>query len=160
MFYISSTLEILNFFKINTDYDDKYKSTDSGSSNKCTEQLNIDKTEEDKENCATVGKWSRNAILSLIELFKANYKNFQDTSIKNEQVWMKIAKEMHERSFKYTKAQVENKLKYLKQRCMKKNMSSKSTDESPIVFDYFLEFDEIFGSKPSIKPLHHLPNYK
>ncbi|CAL1671733.1 unnamed protein product [Lasius platythorax] len=32
-------------------------------------------------------------------------------------------------------------------------MGNKSTGQSPFVFDYFLEFDDIFGSKPSVKPL-------
>lgn len=32
-------------------------------------------------------------------------------------------------------------------------MGNKSSGQSPIVFDYFLEFDDIFGSKPSVKPL-------
>lgn len=62
---------------------------------------------------------------------------------------------MNERGFTYTKIQIENKFKYLKQRYIKKkdNMGNKSTGQSPIVFDYFLEFEEIFGSKPSVKPL-------
>lgn len=158
MFYVTPTLEVLNFFKIKiADCDDTYKSIECKSINESAEQFNIiDNTEEEnKENYSTVGKWGRNAILLLIELFKDNYKDFKDTSIKNEHVWTKIAQEMNKQGFKFTKIQVENKFKYLKQRYMKKkdNMGNKSTGESPIVFDYFLEFDEIFGSKPSVKPL-------
>lgn len=144
MFYISPTLEVLQFFKIKMTACDDTNNTVNN------------KEEENKENCPIVGKWNRNAILSLIESFKENYKDFKDTSIKNDHVWAKITKEINERSFKYTKVQTENKFKYLKQRYIKKkdNMSNKSTGESyPITFDYFLEFDEIFGSKPSVKPL-------
>lgn len=149
----------MNFFKIKiSDCDNATTSTNYDSTSESIKEFNtsINSVEEsNKENCTTIGKWNRNAILSLIELFKENYNNFKSTSIKNEQVWNEITKKMNERGFKYTKAQIENKFKYLKQRYIKKkdNMGNKSTYESPIVFDYFLEFDEIFGSKPSVKPL-------
>jgi len=118
-------------------------------------EFNTYNTEESNKENRILEKWDRSAILSLIELFKRNYDNFKSTSIKNEHVWMEITNKMNERGFKFSKTQIENKFKYLKQRYIKKkdNMGNKSTGESPMIFDYFLEFDEIFGSKPSVTPL-------
>lgn len=114
MFYITPTLEVLNFLKIKkTDCDNA--STDCESTSESMKKLNENHNikENNKENC-TVGKWDRNAILFLIKLFKENYNNFKSTSMKNEHVWIQITKKMNERSFTHTKIQIENKFKYLK----------------------------------------------
>ncbi|KAJ3661720.1 hypothetical protein Zmor_006107 [Zophobas morio] len=57
--------------------------------------------------------------------------------------------------YSYTKAQVENKFKYLKGRYIKRkdNMGSRGTGESPVSFEYFDEFDAIFGDKPNVRPI-------
>lgn len=94
MFYITPTLEVLNFLKIKTtNYDNTYESIDSESTSESMKKFNeIDNIKESNKENFTVGKWNRNAILSLIELFKENYNNFKSTFIKNEQVWIEITK--------------------------------------------------------------------
>lgn len=78
------------------------------------------------------------------------------TSSRNSLVWNNITADINKEGFNYTKKQVENKFKYLKHKYTKKkeNMGDNATGASNFVFDYFDEFDEIFGDKPSIKPTH------
>lgn len=103
---------------------------------------------------ASVGKWSRKPILLLIHFYKENFNRMCGTSVKNTVVWDDITKGINKEGFNYTKKQVENKFKYLKQKYTKKkeNMGNKASGASPINFDYFDEFNEIFSEKPAITP--------
>ncbi|KAI4461112.1 phage integrase-related [Holotrichia oblita] len=99
-------------------------------------------------------QWDRQAILLLISLYKDHHKDFKNTSIKNEKVWGSIKEKFDAEGFKYSKTQIENKFKYLKARYIKKkdNEGSKRTGASPISFEYFDDFDEIFGKNPNVTP--------
>lgn len=100
-------------------------------------------------------RWDRTAINYLITFYKENINNFKSTTMKNEHVWKIITDKMRDSGYNYSKAQVENKFKYLKSRYIKKkdNMSCRGTGESPVVFDYFDEFDDMFGKNHNIEPI-------
>lgn len=55
----------------------------------------------------------------------------------------------------HTPQEVQNKFKYLKQRYIKKkdNMGPRSTGSKPFHFDFYEEFDEMFGKDPNIQPI-------
>lgn len=98
--------------------------------------------------------WSAFAIKCLINAYKENETLFKDSSLKREKVWKIISNNMLENGFNYSHTQCENKFKYLKHRYVKKkdNMSSKSSGAEAINFNYFEEFEEIFGKKTNISP--------
>lgn len=96
-------------------------------------------------------KWSRSHILKLISLYQKQQKDFLCSTIKNEKVWKHISNEME----CFTAKQCSDKLKYLKPKYMKKkdNMGPGSSGAEFYRFEYFDEFNEIFGKKPNITPV-------
>lgn len=149
MFYVTPSIEVINFFSPEKEnVPPECHIENSGTINIENQEASTSTSE------ATVGKWSRRAILHLIENYKNNFPRMCGTSVKNAIVWRDITEALNSEGFKYTKKQVENKFKYLKQKYIKKrdNMGDKHTGASPVEFDYFNEFDEIFGEKPSVEP--------
>lgn len=69
----------------------------------------------------------------------------------NFQVWHNISKQISSHDAR----QCENKFKCLKAKYSKKidNMSSKSSDAGAVSFEYFDEFDQIFGKQPIVTPV-------
>ncbi|KAK9680703.1 Myb/SANT-like DNA-binding domain [Popillia japonica] len=125
LMYIDPTKELLEFFNI--------AKLEEGEP--CSSQAT--------QSSSTVlcPRWDRTAINYLITFYKENINNFKSTTMKNEHVWKIITDKMRDSGYNYSKAQVENKFKYLKSRYIKKkdNMSCRGTGESPVVFDYFDE---------------------
>lgn len=152
MFYITPTPEVLNFFKINDESSKDDVILIEGDS---TNDSELSVTPSTSASVRMVSQqWSRQAILLLINFYKDHQKLFLDMSIKNEKVWNLISEKLSEEGFNYTKSQVENKFKYLRARYTKKkdNMGDKQSGKSPVSFEYFEEFDEIFGKRPNITP--------
>lgn len=58
--------------------------------------------------------WTRKATSLLISLRSKYENNFNDSTTRNEQVWLKVCKDMEKEGHIYTATQVENKFKYLK----------------------------------------------
>lgn len=94
--------------------------------------------------------WTREEILTLISLYKKYQQSFRSTTVKNDKIWQQIASELKT----HTHEQCKNKFKYLKQKYTEKkdNMGPRKTGEKNIKFDYFHEFDELFGSDANINP--------
>lgn len=95
--------------------------------------------------------WSKEDILTLIQLYKKHDKLFKSSSLKNDKVWGYISQEMKS----HTSEQCKNKWKYLKAKYMEKkdNMGIKSTGSKFIKFEFFKEFDDIFGKEPNVVPV-------
>ena len=119
------------------------------------EEIENIQDQEAEESGGERKAWSRKAIILLIELYKKYQKEFRNTTIKNGKVWDKIKQTMSSNGFQYTTIQIENKFKYLKARYVKvkDNGGTRGTGESPIRFQYFEEFDDIFACSPNIKPV-------
>ncbi|KAF5275767.1 hypothetical protein FQR65_LT16541 [Abscondita terminalis] len=96
-------------------------------------------------------QWSKQNIRQLISCYARFENDFKSTKIKNEVVWKTIAKEIGG----YTSKQCSDKFKYLKQKYIKKkdNMGTHNTGDAYYKFDYFNEFDDIFGKKPNVLPV-------
>lgn len=155
------TQELLTFFEINavTEQEEAADEASNGVTYCGESQCESGKTQytsgKKQSEPMQHQSWNRQAILLLISLYKEHQKCFKDTSMKNEKVWNMISEKFKAEGFCYTKVQCENKFKYLKSRYIKRkdNMGDKGTGESPCSFDYYKEFDEIFGDKPNIKPI-------
>lgn len=94
--------------------------------------------------------WTRTQVLQLIASYKKFQHLFDSSTIRNEIVWKKIANDMGH----HTGVETKNKFKYLKSRYTKKkdNMSIRSTGASALQFEFYEEFDEMFGNDPNIVP--------
>lgn len=115
-----------------------------------------EETDSDSTSCSKhVKVWSRKAILTLIDLYGKYPHKFQNTLEKNDKVWQLLTAEMRNRGVYVTATQCRDKRKYLKMRYMKKkdNMGAKSSGSACINFEYFDEFDELFGKDHNVKPL-------
>lgn len=95
--------------------------------------------------------WSREEILSLINLYEEYEKKFKSTTIKNDKVWQEISTKIPS----HTWEQCKNKFKYLKSKYIEKkdNMGAKATGAKAIRFDYFDEMEKIFGQHPNVAPV-------
>ncbi|KAF5277519.1 hypothetical protein FQR65_LT15981 [Abscondita terminalis] len=100
-------------------------------------------------------KWSRSAILKLIELRQKYDEQFQSTTKKNDSVWQQLATDMQQQDFEVTPVQCQDKWKYLKcnYNAKKDNMSSRCTGEKTIRFEFFSEMDEFLGKKHNVQPV-------
>ena len=98
--------------------------------------------------------WPREAILELIDQYKSHQELFKSTTMKKAKVWTLIQQKLQESGFRYSGSQCESKFKYLKARYIKKkeNVGTQGTGQSPLKFDYFHEFDNIFGKKANVIP--------
>jgi hypothetical protein len=99
--------------------------------------------------------WSRNATLSLINLYSQHESKFRSTTIKNDSVWRMIEIEMKKDNFNYTANQCKDKFKYFKIRYTKKidNMrSDRNSGAAAQKFEFLEEMDAIFAKKPNINP--------
>ncbi|CAH0556428.1 unnamed protein product [Brassicogethes aeneus] len=96
-------------------------------------------------------KWTHEAIMCLINLYKKHQNDFALTKYKNDKVWGWISNELNANSLQYTA----NQCKYLKAKYVQKkdNMKSTSSGEACVKFKYFNELDAIFGTKPNVKPV-------
>lgn len=162
-FYITPTSEVLDFFglsfpsckKAESNTNEQPMETNSPTTSLAVEDIQSSSFNESSlDKSAAIGKWNRKSILLLIAFYKENFHRMCGTSVRNAIVWSAITSAINNEGFNYTKKQVENKFKYLKQKYIKKkeNMGDKASGASPIVFDYFQEFNEIFGEKPSVTP--------
>lgn len=99
-------------------------------------------------------KWTHEALLCLISLYKDHLKEFLSTTEKNDKVWNRVSLELIGHGFQYTANQCKFKFKYLKCKYMQKkdNMKNTSTGQACIKFQYFNQMDEIFGSKANVNP--------
>ncbi|CAH1106748.1 unnamed protein product [Psylliodes chrysocephalus] len=95
--------------------------------------------------------WSREEILSLINLYEEYEKKFKSTTIKNDKVWQEISSKIPS----HTWEQCKNKFKYLKSKYIEKkdNMGAKATGAKAIRFDYFDKMEKIFRQHPNVAPV-------
>lgn len=109
------------------------------------------------KNSGTKGeRWSTDATLFLIDQWQKNSSKFTSTTIRNEEVWKKIVKELeHADLFKYTWKQAEDKWKNLRKAYMKvkDNQGDKSSGAAKMTCKFYDELDEIFRKSPSVKPI-------
>jgi hypothetical protein len=123
-----------------------------------------DKTSNDESSkCASTSyqtdlpdinnRWEHKAILMLIDQYKSSLSLFTSTSVRNDVVWKSISAKLHENGFKYNRTQCENKFKNLKRQYQKKIDSMRNTGAASVKFEYFSQFDEIFGKKPNVNPI-------
>lgn len=100
-------------------------------------------------------RWNHYAVLSMIEAYRLNMPLFLNQAVKNNMVWEKIRIKLAESNFNYTRKQIITKFKYLKKLYVEKkdNMGPKSTGQSPLDFEFFEEFDDLFSKKPNIIPV-------
>lgn len=108
---------------------------------------------ETKENVYVSNRWEHKAILMLISEYKAALSLFSSSSVRNDVAWKSISSKLCENGYKSTTTQCENKFKNLKRQYQKKIDSMRNTGAAAVKFDYFSEFDDIFGKKPSTKPV-------
>lgn len=135
VFFVTPTKELATFFNINIH-------------NKDTVPHTVFTNPQEEPGRVT---WTKVDIIKLINLYKKYQPSFKSTTIKNEKVWQSIALQLES----HTAEQCKNKFKYLKSKYMEKrdNMGSKATGSKALKFDYFDEFQDIFGSDPNVEPL-------
>lgn len=111
--------------------------------------------ETDSKNENKRVKWSKNAILMLINLRNEYDDEFKSTTNKNEVSWKRIAEELKINGFNMTATQCNDKWRYLKAKytAAKDNRGDKGTGEAPIDFSYYEQMDKFLGKKHSIKPI-------
>lgn len=100
-------------------------------------------------------KWSRDATLFLIDQWQNNSSKFACTTIRNEEVWKTIVKELENAGFSgYTWKQPEDKWKNLRKRYMKvkDNQGDKSSGAEKITCKFYEKLDNIFRNSPSVQP--------
>jgi len=101
-------------------------------------------------------KWSRDATLFLIDQWRQNSSKFASTTIRNEEVWKNIVKELENAGFTgYTWKQAEDKWKNLRKGYMKvkDNNGDKSSGAARVTYKFYDELDEIFRKSPSVEPI-------
>lgn len=93
--------------------------------------------------------------LFLIEQWQKNSSKFANSTIRNEEVWKNIVKELENAGFaKYTWKQAEDKWKNLRKAYMrvKDNEGDKNSGAGRITCKFYDELDDIFKKSPSVKP--------
>lgn len=99
--------------------------------------------------------WNRNAILALIHIYKDVFNDMRNNGIRNAESWKRISEKLKEENFNYSPIQTKNKFSKLK--CLYvKSKDSRGPNNSggiPIRFEYYEEFEDIFGSSHA----HGLP---
>lgn len=101
----------------------------------------------------TNNRWEHKAILMLIEQYKRSLSMFTSTSVRNDVAWKAVSEKLYENGFTFNSTQCEYKFKNLKRQYQKKIDSMRNTGAAAVKFDYFSQFDEIFGTKPNITPI-------
>ncbi|CAG9763600.1 unnamed protein product [Ceutorhynchus assimilis] len=101
------------------------------------------------------GKWSKNAILMLINLRIEHNTDFTSTTQKNDVTWKLISNKMKANGFEMTPTQCNDKWRYLKGKytAAKDNRGDKGSGEEPVDFPYYQIMDEFLGKKHNIKPI-------
>ncbi|KAF7997899.1 hypothetical protein HCN44_009297 [Aphidius gifuensis] len=94
--------------------------------------------------------WTTDATLSLINC----YRQIDVLKIRNESIWRKINEAMKTKNYSFTSTQCKDRFYYLKSEYIKKldNMKNDNKETEEITFDYYDEFNEIFGTMPSDIP--------
>ncbi|KYQ54695.1 hypothetical protein ALC60_06429 [Trachymyrmex zeteki] len=108
-------------------------------------------------------KWSRDATLFLIDQWKKSSSKFTSTTIRNEEVWKNIVKELENVGFTgYTWKQAEDKWKNIRKGYMKvkDNMGDKSSGAARVTCKFYDELDEIFRKSPSVEPISVASSHK
>lgn len=100
-------------------------------------------------------KWPRKASLMLIELYRQKKADFMGSTLRNDEVWIKLAACLKNDGHDFSGTQCQNKFKALKKGYAEKlfNMSTKASGAGRINFEFFNEMDEIFEKDPSFRPL-------
>lgn len=91
----------------------------------------------------------------MIDQWQKNSSKFACTTIRNEEVWKSIAKELEDVGFKgYIWKQVEDKWTNLRKGYMKvkDNQGDKNSGAAKMTCKFYEELDDIFRSSPSIQP--------
>lgn len=104
----------------------------------------------------TKKQWSKDAILFLIDQWQKNSSKFASTTIRNEEVWKNIVKELEDAGFVgYSWKQAQDKWKNLRKAYMKvkDNKGDKSSGAARVTCKFYDELDEIFTKSPSVQPI-------
>lgn len=99
---------------------------------------------------ASKKKWMPEEIRSLIEAYGNHIEQFKSDNIKQDDIWQMVARELGGgRSY----TQCKHKFRFLKKIYNKKMDTKKNSGGAPIQFDYFHEFNEMFGEDHNVTPL-------
>lgn len=116
----------------------------------------IDKSKNTNNSGTKTERWSKDATLFLIDQWQKNSSKFASSTIRNEEVWKNIVKEIENAGFpKYTWKQAEDKWKNIRKGYMKAkdNRGDKSSGAPRVTCKFYDELDEIFSKSPSVEPI-------
>lgn len=118
-------------------------------------QLNLSDLIKNVKNSSTkIERWSKDATFFLIDQWQKNSSKFASTTVRNEELWNNIVKELEAAGFtKYTWKQAEDKWKNLRKGYVKvkDNKGDKSSGAVRVTCKFYDELDEIFRKSPSVE---------
>lgn len=98
-------------------------------------------------------RWTSESISCLLDKFKIHKHHFQETKLKVDAIWEMISNDINATGYLFTATQAKNKFANMKKIYMKIKDKDGHTGEAPIPFDFFDEFDELFGGNHNVTPV-------
>jgi len=98
-------------------------------------------------------RWTREATLCLLKAYRDLEWKLSDPKIKNKAVWQEIAKILSEHDFMFNAEKCERKMLNMKRDYRSVIDHNNKTGNDRKTHPYLDEMNEIFGLKPTVKPV-------
>ena len=98
-------------------------------------------------------RWTKEATLCLLTAYKDLEWKLSDPKVKNKAVWQEIAQNLSENNFTFTAEKCERKMLNMKRDYRSVIDHNNKTGNDRKTHPFMDEMNEIFGLKPTIKPL-------
>ena len=95
-------------------------------------------------------RWTRPAVLLLLDLYSSRKKEFNNASRKKKTLWKEIVCEMKEKGYAVTWVVVEKKMRNLRQTHKSIRDNSSKTGRGRKSWEYFEKMEEIFGEDATV----------
>ena len=135
-----------NLFKIVSTLDDSYSTLDASS-------IGILTASTPKAERTSTGKWTREEVLCLLQLYKDHQDDLRDPKQKKRMVWEEISQKMIRQGYNYSSTKCEVKFKNLKQKYTKTVDHNNQTGNEHKTCSYYEEMEEIFALSPFVTPV-------
>ena len=107
----------------------------------------------------STGKWTREEVLCLLQLYKDHQDDLRDPKQKKRMVWEEISQKMIRQGHNYSSTKCEVKFKNLKQKYTKTVDHNNKTGNEHKTCSYYEEMEEIFCPEPICDPSFRMLYY-
>lgn len=100
-------------------------------------------------------RWTRQATLLLLNLYREKHGSFRNSKIKNKDIWLEILKKFENQGYNSITIEIlDRKLRNLKKTYKDNKDKKNKTGESCIKWEYFEIMDDIFFNDKTMNPTH------